>query len=348
MKRILAILFLAALTAHVGAQQPVEGTTYYLPQTCLRFSVLVEKTTFQPGELARYAERYMKLPVNDAPDTNYRIVGISMSLYAMPDTSRQFQAIIDRKHTVISLERDENGVLKAVNAKGRSVAQPEPFRPARKPHALNPRDYMTEDILASGSSAKMAELIAREIYDIRDSRNMLSRGEADFMPKDGEQLKIMLDNLNTQEHALLQEFAGTTETDTTQHFIDFVPAKEVQDQVLFRFSKKLGMVDSDDLAGIPYYINIKDLHAIPELKYDNEEAAKKSKEDIGINVTLPGKIQITVSDGRHPVASFETYAAQFGRVEPLSANLWSKKFITRLVLNPVTGTVESLQTEPLE
>ena len=63
---------------------------------------------------------------------------------------------------------------------------------------------MNEDILSAGSSAKMAELCALEIYDIRDSKSLLNKGQADFMPKDGEQLRIMLANLETQENALMQ------------------------------------------------------------------------------------------------------------------------------------------------
>ena len=39
----------------------------------------------------------------------------------------------------------------------------------------------------SGSTAKMAELVAKEIYNI-------NRGQADYMPKDGAALKLMLDN----------------------------------------------------------------------------------------------------------------------------------------------------------
>ena len=34
------------------------------------------------------------------------------------------------------------------------------------------------------------------------SKNALLRGEADNMPKDGAQLKLMLDNLNQQETAM--------------------------------------------------------------------------------------------------------------------------------------------------
>ena len=52
-------------------------------------------------------------------------------------------------------------------------------------------------------------LIAKEIYNIRESKNALVRGQADNMPKDGEQLKIMLANLEEQEAAMTEMFSGT-------------------------------------------------------------------------------------------------------------------------------------------
>lgn len=58
------------------------------------------------------------------------------------------------------------------------------------------------------------------------------RGEADFMPKDGEQLKIMLANLSKQENALMQVFEGTTVKDTIEKVINFIPEKEVNKQNL--------------------------------------------------------------------------------------------------------------------
>lgn len=61
----------------------------------------------------------------------------------------------------------------------------------------------------ASSTAKMAELVAKEIYNIRESKNALLRGQADNMPSDGAQLKIMLDNLNAQEEAMTQMFSGT-------------------------------------------------------------------------------------------------------------------------------------------
>ena len=124
---------------------------------------------------------------------------------------------------------------------------------------INPRDFLTEEILMAGSTAKMAELVAKEIYNIRESKNALVRGQADNMPKDGEQLKIMLANLEEQEAAMTEMFSGTLNKDEKIFNIRLTPDKEMDNEVAFRFSKKLGIVANNDLAGAPVYITLKNL-----------------------------------------------------------------------------------------
>lgn len=247
------------LSTGAFAQNTVEGTTYYLPKTALNYTLLIERVTAQPGELSMYAGRFLKKDdVISKPTTAYRILKIQMTSVGVADTAKRFTPKIDAKHSINSMKVDEDSrILLAVNAEPKKIEKPAPFIAAPKPLPLNPRDYMSQEILAAGSSAKMAELIAQEIYDIRESKSQLNKGQADFMPKDGEQMRIMLNNLNTQEAALLQMFEGVTEKDTVETTITFVPNKAVDKQVLFRFSKKFGLVDADDLSGEPYYISIR-------------------------------------------------------------------------------------------
>ena len=62
MKKIASLLAAAAFLMPMATQaQSVQGTSYFLPKTVLKFHLLVEKTTFKPGELAEYANKYMKL-----------------------------------------------------------------------------------------------------------------------------------------------------------------------------------------------------------------------------------------------------------------------------------------------
>lgn len=337
------------LSTGAFAQNAVEGTTYYLPKTALNYTLLIERVTTQPGELSMYAGRFLKKDdVVSKATTAYRILKIQMTSVGVADTAKRFTPKIDAKHSINSMKVDEDSrILLAVNAEPKKIEKPAPFFAAPKPLPLNPRDYMSQEILAAGSSAKMAELIAQEIYDIRESKSQLNKGQADFMPKDGEQMRIMLNNLNTQEAALLQMFEGVTEKDTVETTITFVPNKAVDKQVLFRFSKKFGLVDADDLSGEPYYISIEDLHKqVENTAIDTSE--KKSKDDAGIYANLPGKIKATLYRSEKQIAEYEVYAAQFGITAPMDNELFSKKLLTSLVYDPTTGHVETISTEMIK
>lgn len=328
--------------------QAIEGTSYYLPKTAMKFTLTVEKTQYEPGQFAGYAQRYMKQDdVQLEASTTYRIVDTRMHNIAMPDTAKHFTLSLDKRYTISTVERTDNGQLLAINAEPKRVTEPAPFVPARKPRALNPRDFMNEDMLTAGSTAKMAQLIAQEIYDIRDSRNQLQRGQAEFMPADGQQLRIMMDGLNTQERALRQVFEGTTVKDTTEVTLVFVPTENVDRQLFFRFSRHFGLVDNDDLSGVPYYITVyTDAKVTDDAEAQKKE--KKDKDDIGLVVNTPQKVRATLYCENKVVDSYEFNAGQFGGTESLSGALFGKKLTTQIVLNPITGGIETIKEKSLE
>lgn len=349
MKNIVIASFLLVFGLQAAIAQRgkniAEGTGYYLPRTELQFTIKIEKTSYTPGDFAVYAEKYMKMrDVEFEPSVTYRILGLNINSVGERDTSKYYVLPTDNKHNIQTVDIADDGVLLAINATPKEVKLPEPFKPARKPTPLNPRDYMNEEVLSAGSSAKMAELCALEIYDIRDSRSLLNKGQADFMPKDGEQLRIMLNNLDKQEAALMQLFNGVTVKDTMEAVVRFVPAKAVDRQLLFRFSKWLGITEADDLGGSPYYISVEDKHVTPSIQEDLL-SRKNVKDNGGFYVNLPGKIKITLYKGNEQWAAYELYAAQFGNTVPLDEGLFDKKLFTGIVLNPVTGNLESIKIE---
>ncbi|MBR0525393.1 MAG: DUF4831 family protein [Prevotella sp.] len=341
-------LLLCYFVSLVCYSQAIEGTSYYLPKTAMKFTLTVEKTQYEPGQFAGYAQRYMKQDdVQLEASTTYRIVDTRMHNIAMPDTAKHFTLSLDKRYTISTVERTDNGQLLAINAEPKRVTEPAPFVPARKPRALNPRDFMNEDMLTAGSTAKMAQLIAQEIYDIRDSRNQLQRGQAEFMPADGQQLRIMMDGLNTQERALRQVFEGTTVKDTTEVTLVFVPTENVDRQLFFRFSRHFGLVDNDDLSGVPYYITVyTDAKATDDGEAQKKE--KKDKDDIGLVVNTPQKVRATLYCENKVVDSYEFNAGQFGGTESLSGALFGKKLTTQIVLNPITGGIETIKEKSLE
>ena len=48
------------------------------------------------------------------------------------------------------------------------------------------------------------------------------------------------------------------------------------------------------------------------------------------------------------MAAYELYAAQFGQVVALDEGLFDKKLLTSIVLNPVTGSLESIEIENIK
>ena len=320
-----------------------EGAIYFLPKTAIRITVQIEKTTYTPGDFCKYADRYLRLKdVSAEPSVSYRITGIRQEAISTADTNKRFAVKFDPKTVAANIALSDDGVLLAINAAPKPVPLQEPFKPAPRPEPINPRQYMSEEILAAGSTAKMAELTAQDIYEIRESRNLLVRGQADNMPKDGAQLNLMLNQLDQQDRSLTSLFAGTIQKDTLEKTMTIVPNKESKQSLLFRFSKKLGLVDDDDLAGVPYYIMITDLHAIPMADPDEK---KKQKQEEGVYVNVPGKMKTSIYNADGVIVTNEFPAAQFGNVELLSGALFNKRYTTRLWLNPVTGAIDRLEAE---
>jgi len=360
MKRILTTALVALFTFHcslfispAGAQTQSgmympgvtqEGAVYFLPKTAIRVAVRAEKTTYTPGDFAPYAERFLRLKdVSTEPSVTYRLLSVTQTPIGLRDTTKAYSVKFNNKTSAINVSVNDEGVLVAINAEAHKQPLPAPFKAAPKPAKVSPRQFMSEEILAAGSTAKMAQLTAQEIYDIRDSRSQLVKGQADFMPKDGEQMKLMLSQLDQQNQALTSLFAGTTVRDTTEEVFIVCPTEPLDRLPMFRFSKHFGIVDADDLSGAPYYIRVENLTELPAT--DAEQAAKKKKAENGLYYNVPGKMRTTISSGTDVVSREEFPAPQFGNVELLSGDLFNKHYGTRLWMNPVSGAIDRLEAE---
>lgn len=320
-----------------------EGAIYCLPKTAMRFGIKVEKTTYTPGEFASMADKFLHIDnVGKEKSTTYRLISLTMSPIGLPDSSKCYAVTFNSKVTSSNMSISPDGILLAINDNPQPVSLPEPFKPAAKPKRKPAQSYLSADIMAAGSKLKMAELVAQEIFDIRDSRNQLNRGEADFMPKDGEQLKLMLSNLDEQEETLAQMFKGTTDRDTLESYLVYCPTQEATHKILFRLSKYKGVVDNDDLSGTPYYISIKDLKTLPA---DEPVNVKRKKIGNGVYVNVPSRIEAEVTSEGKSIGNYELPAAQFGRTELLSGELFSKKYTTNIVLDPTTGSIRSIKSD---
>ena len=349
---LFVVCFLAAFST-AAAQTSVlpytpgitaEGVTYYLPRTELSITITATCTTRNPGELCAYAERYLKLnDVIKEKQTNWVIDNIQITPFGSPDTSRVYSIPL-KKGTVAPLATlTKSGLILSINTTTEETPLPkDPGINKTTKNALDSKNYLSQEILYAGSISKMAELTANEIYDLRESRTELSKGEADNMPKDGEQLKLMIQQLNLQEEALLQLFKGTEEKTTRSFTITYNPAKIVKKDILFRFSDQLGVVDKDNLAGEPIYIDITDQHSVPN---EQPNPKKKKTDEQAVRYCVASDAAVKVYSRTTKYCDLVTPLAQFGRVEVLSNELFNKRTSTQVLFNQETGTLKQVKEE---
>lgn len=350
-KSLFAALVAALAYLPVGAQTEVEpfkpgstieGVTYYLPRTAFRVTIQAERTIIRPGELCRYAERYLSM--KDVPmleTTQWKITEVKLEPFGVADPNKAYSIKLKGRTVAPFVGLADDGVLLSINTEAEPYELPELPKAVPAEPLPDPRKFLTKDMLSAGSTSKMAELVAQEIYDIRESRDELIRGESDNLPKDGAQLKLMLDRLDQQTSVLESFFAGTRQTSQEVFSMIYTPTEETDRMILFRFSEKLGIVGADDLAGDPVYVSCRCTEKLA-VANDEQAAKKKAKLQQGVYYNNPRRAKLTVFTPQQEFTSVEQPMGQFGTVEILSNTLFDKKTTTRVTFFQQTGGTQDI------
>lgn len=345
MKKILLIAGMFISTTLAAQTQVLSGVTvgkdygvvYTLPKTEINIQIKATKVTYTPGEFSRYADRYLRLnDVSGDPEEYWELSEVKAIGMGVPDSQNTYFIKMKDKTVAPLIELTADGLIKSINVPFTpSKAQATQEKPQAPKRRVNPKDFLTEEILMANSTAKMAELVSKEIYSIRESRNALLRGQADNMPKDGEQLRLMLESLEEQENAMVEMFSGTKTKEEKIFNIRLTPNREMENEVIFRFSKKLGILGKDDLAGAPVYITLENLRTVT-IPIDD---GKKKKELTGVAYNVPGKARVFITNGKEKLFEDELSVTQFGTIEYLAASLFNKNSTIKVIFNPITGGV---------
>ena len=319
-----------------------EGIAYFLPKTMLEVNVIATKVTYTPGDFCQYANRYLRINnVTSQPESHWEIKQMDVRGAGVPDSTKAYIMKLSDKSIASNIEVTEDGILKAINTTAPEKSDQEVVLEKSAPHE-NARMYMTEEILMAGSTAKMAELTAKEIYNIRESKNLILRGQADTMPKDGESLKLIIANLDKQEKAMTELFTGTEDREDKLFTFYVSPEEAAEKTIACRFSEKLGVLPKGNLAGEPIYVNLKSQAPLPIASEEEEKGKKRIK---GILYNIPGKGNAILTYKGKAVAEKQISVTQFGNTELLVNDLFNKKVNTRVIFDPVTGGVVKIDKD---
>ncbi len=320
MKRFALSLLVTMIILSLSAQknlvltegQPV--VVYSLPKTSFSFDVEIEKVSQKPGQFFQYSQRY--LATNDVITEEkvvYRVKSISMRTITIADPARTFK--LETKNLLNFPTVNHKGILCGVNVTipetkiiEKKILKDEKLKPVTA--NLLP---LGEEFMMAGSTAKLAEGAAKQIYRIRESRMMLLGGDMEEQPSDGNALNTMLDGLNRTEAELTSLFVGKTQIETFTQSISIEPDSALINKVLFRLSAQRGIVDATDLGGAPFYISF----TYDEIKTQNPDP-KAKPESASIQTILPAKTNVKITDGIKTYLEKELQVPQFGILIPLS------------------------------
>ena len=202
------------------------GVTYSLPKTSLVVTAEITQVTCKAGPYYKYAEKY--LGVKDAVMSDhvyYELSKVYLQNKGVPDEANTYIVEFKPKTTAPFVYLTDDGLLCTINADYSptesvvAVAK----RSAQAAEKEQVPALMTEELLMAGSVTRQAEVAARQIYKLRETRMDILSGEADNMPPDGEAMKIVLQQLTDQEQALTALFVGEKHRKTTFHETRIVP-----------------------------------------------------------------------------------------------------------------------------
>ena len=136
-------------------------------------------------------------------------------------------------------------------------------------------------------------------------------------------------------------FTGILTKETSHYEVSITPYDNLEKEVLFRFSNLMGIVDADDLGGVPVYMNLKATERAPVL--DPKEAEKKEKSLKGIIYNVPGKASIEISMNKKTLYKGDAQITQFGSREGLAPVMFEdKKAPVKVYFYPETGAIKQI------
>lgn len=323
------------------------GVAYSLPKTSVVVTVNYTKTTRKAGEFYQYAERYLSItnPITEN-SISYTLDNADATTKGIVDKDKSYLVEFRSNTTAPFVTLTKDGLICAINDDYTFPKEIAEQVPVKVPETtLNPRSFLSEEILRAGSTAKQAELIAKQIYRLRESRTNILTGDADNMPPDGNAYKLVMSQLDEQEKALTAMFAGTETTETgTREFTIIPDEKDIESRIIFRFSSKLGVVDANDLSGAPVYFSLKNRNPIEKpILTPKEEKDMEKKFSAGIIYNIPNKASLKITFNSKDYVNKECDIVQYGVQDVLVPKMFdNNKLPVKVIFYPDLGAIKQI------
>ncbi len=330
-----------SVTPFDATKDYLNGIVYALPKTQINVTITARHTIEKPGPFYQYAERYLAtketITINNE---SWNIENIEIKSNAIADPNRTFQVAIDNNGIANNISFYKENIIAGINIESDRFDKSDKYDTSDKSDKNNKSlsfDYsvLNEDALVATSIPKMAEMVARQIYHIRESRTAILTADLEQLP-DGQAIATMLAQLEKEEAELIALFVGKTTSYTTTKTYTITPDDDITDYVIARISTSEGLTNAGNVIGEPIYINIKGTYYNAPLTDPKQEKAPK-----GFYYNVPGEALITIESPDLKVQATMPIA-QFGYTTCLNATLTDSK-TARITFNPELGTILKIE-----
>lgn len=353
--KIIVVALLLSSTS-LMAQTPIRqnalksnkyGVVYSLPLTQLNFELIIRKTTYKRGEYYQYAKQYLSIDNPILEDkVEYNLESVTVQNRGIPNKYNSYLIEFKQNSAEPFVYLTKDGLLCSINTDAPIIEKDANSKPQLENEVTaNAQSLLTEEILLAGSSAKQAELIAKQIFALRLTRTDILTGEAVNMPPDGEAYKLVMNQINMQEKALVELFSGSVKTEYSISEVSLIPGlKNIDREVSFRFSEKLGQVNADDLAGEPVYLSLINKTPQPPVELTNKELRNLEKKfSEGVVYNIPSKAQLTLSYKNNTLLNTEVDIVQYGTQDVLTKRMFdSRKQPVKVEFYPHLGAIKQI------
>lgn len=356
MKYCLSLIFSLFIAGSLSAQKTVKmsavkaneyGVAYALPKTSIEVTISYTKKTRKSGQFYQYAERYLNVakPVTEN-EIIYTLDKIDAVTKGIADKSNSYLVEFKPNSVAPFVTLTSDGLICAINADySFPAAQLTSASETVSTELPDPNTFLSEEILRAGSTAKQAELIAKQIYRLRESRTNILTGEADNMPPDGNAYQLVMNQLDEQEKALTAMFVGSESIESFTKTLTFIPEKnDIEKQIICRFSAKLGIVEANDLSGAPIYMSLQSQEPRIEMVLtpkEEKDLEKKFSRGIIYNVPAKADLKITYNGKNYVNSVFDI--VQYGTQDVLTPQMFdNNKKPIQVIFFPDLGAVKQI------
>ena len=306
---------------------------YALPQTCISITFEVTKTTIKKGIYAEYAEKYLKLtdvPLKDGH--SFVISGIKLQPQAEADPAQYYSITcktfpdnlqhlfsVSKNGVILDFANTWKDIVRIDLADGMAnekVTDPNLFEKTIREKVDTTYNMVMKDsimqkipVFKKQIQAKTQEEIIEETADqlIKTRRHKIKilRGEYEFHPE-GAALKVMVEELNKYEEALLALFIGTKTTEKQYYTYTFIPQINTLSKDLCFFNPQKGILGEKNSGYSAITIQLsKNQEAVKGIVPDKGKNALYMRAALMTDVILKLDDKTLLSD-RVPVYQFGT------------------------------------------